>query len=149
MDGNKASAAAQVAQGIYKNKQHLPIESGPQTRLIIVDRAVDAISGLIHDLHYQSLVHDSMVVEGNRVTFFDDSNKETTGELCDALWRDSRHLLYFEANEFVNEAFKSFKKENADAFAVQAGQRVNVDQLAQVGRSVFEFRQMQDSVCFI
>ena len=58
-------------------------------QLLIMDRALDLVSPVLHDLHYQPLVYDVLPVNNDTYAFGD--NVMILGE-HDWLWNDFRHM---------------------------------------------------------
>jgi syntaxin-binding protein 1 len=128
-------------------KQHDPF--GNQAKLFILDRNADAISPFLHDLHYQSLLHDCLPVDGNKVTYDTSEEPGVVSELKeedDELWRKNRHALFFQATQSVSNAFKEFLEENKAAVQVSAGEKIDVSDLVDVGRNVMTFNEEKAKV---
>lgn len=60
--------------------------------LLLLDRSDDALSPLMHDFTYQSMVHDLLAMEGDRITVQNEAGKETDVLLDekDSVWVELR-----------------------------------------------------------
>lgn len=94
-----------------------------KTRLIILDRSIDKITPLMHDIGYQSLVHELMHVEHDKIHYIskpsDDGEEEEAEKLCvmndaDEVWMRLRHEFVAKAFQRIGEDMKEFKKEYPD-----------------------------------
>jgi syntaxin-binding protein 1 len=63
--------------------------------LLLLDRADDCLSPLMHDFTYQSMVHDLLPMDGDRITFQSETNDSTKTEAKDVLL-DERDPLWVE-----------------------------------------------------
>eukprot|EP00122_Pirum_gemmata_P007209 Pgem_evm2s6610 len=83
-------------------------------QLVIVDRLQDAITPILHDLHYQPMVYDLLPVDSNDVYTYGSSGKKETRKLGvdDELWTDVRHQHIADTIRKVNTDFQEFKSKN-------------------------------------
>lgn len=93
MDEFVAQNPAWWYHGGPKNNQAATKERGT---LLLLDRADDPLSPLMHDFTYQAMVHDLLQMEGDRITFQNDVGKETDALLDekDSVWVElrSKHI---------------------------------------------------------
>ena len=94
--------------------QDLKEEKRPRNgTLLILDRKMDMISPLIHDLHYQSLVADLLGLHRNKVK--DSKFKEHKLDETDEIWKEFRAAHISTALQGITEGFNRFMNENKAA----------------------------------
>ena len=94
--------------------QELKEEKRPKSgTLLILDRKIDVVSPIIHDLNYQSLVSDLLGLHRNKVK--DSKGREHKLDETDDLWKDYRATHISTALEGITEGFNRFMSENKAA----------------------------------
>jgi syntaxin-binding protein 1 len=76
-----------------KKKQTAQRERGI---LLLLDRADDCLTPLMHDFNYQSLVHDVLPMEGDRITFQNETAADTSRTEAKDVLLDERDALWVE-----------------------------------------------------
>ena len=105
-------------------------------RLVIVDRAWDPLTPLLHDFHYQAMTHDVLEVRGDRYThrYVSNEGKATEKEVvlneADALWPRLRHQHVAEAIDMLIADFQEFMDQNHVA-GLQKGQVGDLKHMAE------------------
>lgn len=80
--------------------------------MIIVDRRIDVVSPLLHDIHYQSMLADLQGFFRRKVTAED---KEYVLDEADLFWTKVKGWHISKVVEFVMTEFEKFKNENKAA----------------------------------
>jgi hypothetical protein len=105
--------SGELAFLIEKEMETLSPANPKNGTLLILDRKMDCISPLIHDLHYHSMLSDILGMHGGKVK--DSASKEYRMEETDAIWKEFSHLHIADCMEKVNERFNAFMNENKAA----------------------------------
>ncbi|KAI8820209.1 Sec1-like protein [Fimicolochytrium jonesii] len=103
-----------------RDRNFPPPSNYARTILLIVDRAADLVSPLLHQFTYQSMVMDLLNIEGNK--FQPPDGDEVKLDENDLVWSQARHWHIAEVMEFLAESVNKFTSENkAAAFALDQG----------------------------
>ena len=99
----------------YVKYKDIPAPSGKQrSQLVIVDRGIDPVSPLLHEMTYQAMAYDLLPIENDKITYqFEDasgqrSQKEALINEQDILWPVLRHMHIAKAINEVTTGFKEF-----------------------------------------
>lgn len=105
--------------------------------LLVVDRAADLVSPLVHEFSYQAMVHDLLTLNyrkpgGAHLEVPDERNEEKTksiqldDEEKDPVWTDIRSMFIEEAHMKAQDSFKKFLETDA-AFKIRGKGAGDVD----------------------
>ncbi|KAJ3123491.1 vacuolar sorting protein VPS33/slp1 [Nowakowskiella sp. JEL0407] len=135
--GTRSTLSARIAYqtqlelDLYKQDEpdYPPKTKYAQAELLILDRSVDLIAPFMHEVTYQSLVHDLLAVEGHQVTFAVDGDKTKTCTLDykDSIWETAKNLFLSDCIEEIQK-FRKELEQNPNALA-----ELNKDQVANSG----------------
>ncbi|KAI8806211.1 Sec1-like protein [Cladochytrium replicatum] len=90
----------------------------PPAEVIILDRGIDLVAPLMHDLTFQALVNDTLgEEEPNKVTYGSDEVKTVTLEDKDSVWASIRHKFIEDAVAEYQKLLSKFAEENPVAAA--------------------------------
>ena len=116
-------------------------------RLVIVDRAWDPLTPLLHDFHYQAMTHDVLEVRGDRYThrYVSNEGKATEKEVvlneADALWPRLRHQHVAEAIDMLIADFQEFMDQNHVA-GLQKGQVGDLKHMAEAIKNMPQYQEL-------
>ncbi|KAI8803316.1 Sec1-like protein [Cladochytrium replicatum] len=97
-------------------------EKVPPAEVIILDRGIDLVTPLMHDLTFQALVNDVLgEEEPNKVTYGSDEVKTVTLEDKDSVWASIRHKFIEDAVAEYQKLLSKFAEENPVAAAELKG----------------------------
>ncbi|RWR90958.1 SNARE-interacting protein KEULE-like protein [Cinnamomum micranthum f. kanehirae] len=115
--------AASVWNCLTKYKSTIP--HFPQTEtcdLLILDRSVDQIAPVIHEWTYDAMIHDLLIMEGNKYVYECPSKpgaapekKEVLLEDHDPVWLELRHAHIADASVRLHEKMANFISKNKAA----------------------------------
>eukprot|EP00007_Cunea_sp_BSH-02190019_P003487 CAMPEP_0174230262 /NCGR_PEP_ID=MMETSP0417-20130205/1056_1 /TAXON_ID=242541 /ORGANISM="Mayorella sp, Strain BSH-02190019" /LENGTH=634 /DNA_ID=CAMNT_0015307913 /DNA_START=89 /DNA_END=1993 /DNA_ORIENTATION=- len=146
-----AKGVANMLQKTVADVQSLASDAGDQRPLfLIVDRSLDAVSPLLHEVTYQAMAMDLLKVDHKTTDQFQYEYTDNSGDVStrtailledDVLWNDLRHMHVFEAIKKVVAMFNAFVKENRKAGNLATGR---VKSLKEMGEALRAQPQYQD-----
>ena len=126
-----------------------------RSTLLLLDRANDCLTPLMHDFTYQPMVHDLLTMEGDKITYdaesAEDPNiKEPKDVLLnekDKLWVELRgkhiakviEVLSARINEVVNSS-------TVNAFSGKSGGNMSLSQMASALKELPEYREIMQKL---
>ena len=129
------------------NPWYKPSRDAPSTMLLI-DRAKDPLSPLLHEYTYQAMINDLLPIVGDRYTYMASTGTgkekvEKTAFLneTDPLWARLRHLHIADAINTVLDDFNKFTKESKAAHMAKGGV-VDLKQMSDAIRSMPQYTQL-------
>lgn len=135
MSGGRA-ASAKLALAVqqrldllrtYNSKMMASMASKKRSQLIILDRSVDLISPLIHELTYQAAAYDMLDIKGNTYSYkFEDgrgaqAERRAVLDESDEVWAAQRHSHLSIVSENINSSFRAYKKKHEDEAGKASG----------------------------
>ncbi|XP_051947863.1 syntaxin-binding protein 3-like [Xyrauchen texanus] len=109
-----------------------------QAQLLIVDRALDPVSPILHELTYQAMAYDLIPMKDNTYDYKvkDGSKKEALLNDDDELWVKLRHMHIAEVSEKIPKLVKeiSSSKQQADG-------KITIGALSQLMKKMPAFRK--------
>eukprot|EP01134_Creolimax_fragrantissima_P001702 CFRG1702T1 len=118
-------------------------QTGPRGQLVILDRTVDVVSPVLHELTYQAMAYDLLDIQNDVYTHETNTNKNAQtiiGE-HDALWPDLRHKHIAETIDKVTSDFKEFQIQNKTK-KVQGNEKVSMKELADALKAMPQHQEM-------
>ncbi|CAH8838555.1 unnamed protein product [Trichobilharzia szidati] len=115
-----------------------------QSILLIVDRSLDPVSPLLHELTLQAMCYDLLSVEDNSVVF--DGNRKANVAEGDALWRELRHQHIADVTRLLPQKVREFaesKKQFAEFEEATASPASSHDDK---NKSAFGLRGLSDLI---
>mmetsp|Transcript_20169 Transcript_20169/g.68404 ORF Transcript_20169/g.68404 Transcript_20169/m.68404 type:complete len:333 (-) Transcript_20169:78-1076(-) len=117
--------------------------------MLLVDRAVDALTPLMHDYGYQSVVNDLLDVEEGRMTYRTETRAGETSEVAvllnenDDVWVDMRHKHIARVNNMLTQQYQEFMQTNSSAAELfrGAGNKLALTDMADALKSLPEFQE--------
>lgn len=123
-------------------------ERGRST-LLLVDRAEDPLSPLMHEFTYQCLVQDLLPIEEGRLKYEVDTKegkqeKEALLNDADELWVELRHLHIAKVLTDLGTRYKEILRSNEAAAALVGGggREMSLEQMAVATRGLPEFQEL-------
>lgn len=110
--------------------------------LVLVDRSVDPLGPLLHDLFYESLVHDTVALTeyGDLELAYQNAQGEKKlthtplSDPADPIWTRCKHMHLADFLNYINDAFNDFKEEFSEFFPSASGAEANPDLKARMER---------------
>eukprot|EP00904_Undaria_pinnatifida_P003071 jgi/Undpi1/12765/HiC_scaffold_6.g02433.m1 len=122
---------------------------GGRATLLLLDRADDLLSPLMHEFTYQCLVEDLLGIQDGRVTYTSETGKgkvkkEALLTDSDNLWAEFRHDHIGKVLNDLGNRFRDLVSSNAGAAALIKGEgrEMSVEQMAKATRGLPEFQEM-------
>ncbi|CAM9584598.1 unnamed protein product [Ectocarpus sp. 12 AP-2014] len=122
---------------------------GGRATLLLLDRADDPLSPLMHEFTYQCLVEDLLGIKDGRVTYTTETGrgkqkKEALLTDSDALWAEFRHKHIGKVLTDLGNRFRDLVASNAGAAALVKGEgrQMSVEQMAKATRGLPEFQEL-------
>ncbi|TPX69077.1 hypothetical protein SpCBS45565_g02765 [Spizellomyces sp. 'palustris'] len=127
--------------------------------LVIVDRALDMVSPLVHEFTYQAMMNDLLVLEGGKYIYKTEGGASTDVTAAqvtsaslddnDPIWMLIRHWHYADAVEYIRSTFNKFLTENraaATAMEKEGGDASakGIDSLKQMKDTLSSLPQFQE-----
>lgn len=124
--------------------------------LLLLDRSDDCLTPLMHDFNYQSMVHDLLEVEGNRITFQSESkedpsrteDKDALLDEKDPLWVEIRGKHIASVIETLSNRIREIMNSSTgSAFGKkkQSG-TMNISQMAAALKALPEYREVMSKL---
>lgn len=162
----RADRAQREAAGIVeKEEAEEDVAAGPdgeaavkptRATLLVLDRASDMISPLMHDFSYQAMAHDLLKLEyskpgGTHFDIPDDKDASKTKSLVmddeetDDTWVGTRHVFVEDAKADAQARFKEFLATDA-AYKIRGkdGADVGIDEMSRAVRALPESQKRAD-----
>eukprot|EP00744_Colponema_vietnamica_P006231 GILI01009061.1.p1 GENE.GILI01009061.1~~GILI01009061.1.p1 ORF type:complete len:654 (+),score=212.74 GILI01009061.1:99-2060(+) len=115
--------------------------------LLILDRSVDPLTPVMHEVTYQSMVYDLLAIENDTFDYKYTSNagKEETSKALlsenDELWRRLRHQHIAAVLESIVAEFNQFIRENAGS-RLQRGEIRDLSEMGAAIRALPQFTEL-------
>jgi len=126
-----------------------------RSTLLLLDRANDCLTPLMHDFTYQAMVHDLLKVEGDRITYGaeapdDPSKKEDKDVLLnekDKLWVELRGKHIAQVIEILSGRINEIcKSSTSSAFSGGGDGNMSLSQLASALKALPEYREVMSKL---
>lgn len=137
-------------------KADISIQERERSTLLLLDRASDCLTPLMHDFTYQAMVHDLLKMEGDKITYGAESaedpakteDKDVLLNEKDALWVELRGKHIAQVIEIlsgrINEIVKS---STSSAFSgSEEGGNMSLSQLASALKALPEYREVMSKL---
>ncbi|XP_056589163.1 syntaxin-binding protein 3 [Triplophysa dalaica] len=107
-----------------------------QAQLLIVDRALDPVSPILHELTYQAMAYDLIPIRDSiyKYKLKDGSIKDALLNEEDELWVKLRHMHIAEVTEQIPKLVKQISKQQADG-------KITIGALSQLMKKMPAFRK--------
>jgi syntaxin-binding protein 1 len=128
-----------------------------RSTMLLLDRSSDCLTPLMHDFTYQSMVHDLLTMEGDKITYSaespDDPNAKEDKDVLlnekDKLWVEMRgkhiaqviEILSGRINEVVNSSTNSALSKDQES-----GSNMSIQQLASALKELPEYREVMSKL---
>lgn len=118
----------------------------PRASLIILDRGVDPISPLMHELTYQAMAYDLLPIENDSYIyeFRNQAGAMTSKRVMlneeDELWPQIRHLHIADTIRTVTSGFRQFVEKNKAA-SVRDKEHVSMSELSEALKEMPQYQQ--------
>jgi len=129
--------------------------SGERDRssLLLLDRASDCLTPLMHDFTYQAMVHDLLTMEGDKITYKADGTNEKPEDKDvllnekDKLWVELRGKHIAQVIEILSARINEIcKSSTSSAFAGSGGGNMSLSQLASALKALPEYREVMSKL---
>jgi len=126
-----------------------------RSSLLLLDRASDCLTPLLHDFTYQAMVHDLLTMEGDKITYKaegaeDPSKMEDKDVLLnekDKLWVELRGKHIAQVIEILSSRINEIcKSSTSSAFAGSSGGNMSLSQLASALKALPEYREVMSKL---
>jgi syntaxin-binding protein 1 len=127
-----------------------------RSTLLLLDRASDCLTPLMHDFTYQSMVHDLLKIEGDKITYGAESaedpskteDKDVLLNEKDALWVELRGKHIAQVIEILSGRIKEIcKSSTSSAFSGGGeGGNMSLSQLASALKALPEYREVMSKL---
>ena len=129
-----------------------------RSTLLLLDRADDCLSPLMHDFHYQSMVHDLLPMDGDRITFqsetTDDPNQTEAKDVLlderDSLWVELRGKHIAQVIETLSSRIREIMNSSTGSTLGKkdSGQKGNMSlsQMASALKALPEYREVMSKL---
>lgn len=123
--------------------------------LLLLDRADDALTPLMHDFYYQSMCHDVLPMEGDRITFKDESvddpskteDKDVLLDEKDKLWVEIRGYHIAQVIHTLSERIREMVNSSAgSAFGGKAKGDLTLAQMASAMKALPEYKEVMSKL---
>ncbi|CAM9154148.1 unnamed protein product [Ascophyllum nodosum] len=122
---------------------------GGRATLLLLDRADDLLSPLMHEFTYQCLVEDLLGITDGKVSYKAETGrgvvqKEALLTDSDSLWAEFRHQHIGKVLTDLGNRFRDLVASNAGAAALVKGEgrQMSVEQMAKATRGLPEFQEV-------
>ncbi|CAM9411508.1 unnamed protein product [Pylaiella littoralis] len=122
---------------------------GGRATLLLLDRADDPLSPLMHEFTYQCLVEDLLGIQDGRVSYMAETGKGKVKKDAlltdsDSLWAEFRHEHIGKVLTDLGNRFRDLVSSNAGAAALIKGEgrQMSVEQMAKATRGLPEFQEL-------
>jgi len=107
----------------------------PNALLVLLDRSIDPVGPLLHDLFYESLVHDAVPLSpfGELELAYQNPQGEKKvkqtplADPADPIWSYCKHMHLADFLTWINDAFSAFKEEFPEFFPSASGDEASPD----------------------
>lgn len=131
--------------------------SGERDRatILLLDRASDCLTPLMHDFTYQAMVHDLLKMEGDKITYkaegAEDPTKTEDKDVLlnekDKLWVELRGKHIAQVIEILSGRINEIcKSSTSSAFAGSGNGNMSLSQLASALRALPEYREVMSKL---
>ncbi|KAL1249580.1 hypothetical protein QQF64_020585, partial [Cirrhinus molitorella] len=112
-----------------------------QAQLLIVDRALDPVSPILHELTYQAMAYDLIPIKDNTYEYKvkDGSKKEALLNEEDQLWIKLRHMHIAEVTEQIPKLVKEISVSRGEK--KQPDEKISIGHLSQLMKKMPGFRK--------
>mmetsp|Transcript_9341 Transcript_9341/g.17927 ORF Transcript_9341/g.17927 Transcript_9341/m.17927 type:complete len:605 (+) Transcript_9341:2012-3826(+) len=142
-----ASGLDEQLELIYRSVHNYPIVENRAT-LVILDRRSDLTTPLMHDITYESILHDLFEVkEGNWVHYQvstsggTSEHKEAQLNYKDDIWQDFRHQPINSAGNILPDRLRTFQATHRHVIEAGQGRVSNVNDIAKAVSSLPEYER--------
>eukprot|EP00934_Nitzschia_sp_Nitz4_P004920 Nitzschia sp. Nitz4//scaffold1_size375055//246150//248451//NITZ4_000296-RA/size375055-processed-gene-0.376-mRNA-1//1//CDS//3329541105//4910//frame0 len=126
-----------------------------RSTMLLLDRANDCLTPLMHDFTYQPMVQDLLTMDGDKITYAaesaeDASKKEDKDVLLnekDSLWVEMRGKHIAEVIEILSGRIKEIcKSSTSSAFSGPSGGNMSLAELASALKELPEYREVMSKL---
>ncbi|GAX09355.1 syntaxin-binding protein 1 [Fistulifera solaris] len=123
--------------------------------LLLLDRADDALTPLMHDFYYQSMVRDLLPMDGDRITFKDESvddpnkteDKDVLLDEKDKLWVEIRGFHIAQVIHTLSERIREMVNSSAgSAFGGKSKGDMTLAQMAAAMKALPEYKEVMSKL---
>jgi len=128
---------------------------GERGTLLLLDRADDCLTPLMHDFHYQAMVHDLLTMDGDRITFqnekSDDANqteaKDALLDEKDSVWVELRGKHIAAVIDNLSTRIREIMNSSTgNAFGVKNKGNMSLSDMASALKALPEYREVMSKV---
>jgi len=119
--------------------------------LLILDRAFDVMTPILHEFTYQAMCYDLLDVQNDHYKYTAKTNsgeekpKEVILSEVDPLWPTLRHMHIAECMNWIIDGFNTFMAENKGASKLSSGGKVNtLKEMSEAIRGMPQYQEMLD-----
>lgn len=126
-----------------------------RSTILLLDRASDCLTPLMHDFNYQAMVHDLLKMEGDKITYGAESAEDPTKtedkdvllNEKDALWVELRGKHIAQVIEILSGRINEIcKSSTSTAFSGGGDGNMSLSQLASALKALPEYREVMSKL---
>lgn len=123
--------------------------------LLLLDRADDCLTPIMHDFHYQSMVRDLLTMEGDRITFQNDKSdgtaqteaKDALLDEKDSVWVDLRGKHIAAVIENLSARIREIMNSSSgNAFGGKKSGNMSLSEMASALKALPEYREVMSKL---
>lgn len=136
-------------------KSENPSQERERATFLLLDRASDCLTPLMHSFTYQAMVHDLLKMEGDKITYgadaADDPNKKEDKDVLlnekDKLWVELRGKHIAEVLGILSERINEICKSSTSvAFSGSGDSNMSMSQLASALKALPEYKEVMSKL---
>lgn len=115
-----------------------------QSLLLIVDRSLDPITPLLHELTLQAMCYDLLTVEENTIEY--SGNRKANVADGDALWKEFRHQHVADVTRALPQRVREFAESKKQFVEFEEANIDNVPSKEDTNKNVVDIRDLSDLI---
>ncbi|CAI2727102.1 unnamed protein product [Schistosoma spindalis] len=115
-----------------------------QSLLLIVDRSLDPVSPLLHELTLQAMCYDLLTVEENTIEY--SGNRKANVSDGDALWKEFRHQHVADVTRALPQRVREFAESKKQFVDFEEANLDNVPSKEDTNKNTVDIRDLSDLI---
>jgi syntaxin-binding protein 1 len=140
----------------YHGSGKCPVRNGERERstFLLLDRASDCLTPLMHDFRYQAMVHDLLTIEGDKITYKAEkvdnpSQKEDKDVLLndkDKIWVEMRGNHIADVIQVLSERINEVVSSSTSGAVHKGSKEMKISELAAALKELPEYREVMSKL---